>query len=266
VAKSIKLLQKLKRDLKNERKGYNDSKRLILAQAMSAVVEFRSDQSALEGFLRLSEAERPKKDGGKSKSWITTAVVVYVTNAKSENAKKLAWKYARILEHLHDFHQIPIDDIPAEIRDRGGIEAVVRLAAEENPIRQKKDESNTKKGDHIGKPNCKFGSKKVSPKLPKSAAADKSSFGDDTDDESNKKADASGACGHTGSDDYDTLRVSIDHRLRRKLLGLAVGRRVKLIGIRTDEDGQGTDFEVRKVAPILSGLGKKIAKKRSKYN
>jgi hypothetical protein len=244
---------------------HNDSKRLILAQAMSAVVEFRSDQSALEGFLRLSEAERPKKDGGKSKSWITTAVVVYVTNAKSENAKKLAWKYARILEHLHDFHQIPIHDIPAEIRDRGGIEAVVRLAAEENPIRQK-DESDTKKDDYIGKQKCKLGSKKLSAKLPKSAVVDRSSFDDDTDDESNVKADASGASGRTGSDDYDTLRVSIDHRLRRKLLGLAVGRRVKLIGIRTDEGGQGSVFEVRKVAPIHSGLGKKIVKKRSKKN
>jgi hypothetical protein len=62
------------------------------------------------------------------------------------------------------------------------------------------------------------------------------------------------------------MLVSIDHHLRRKLLGLAVGKRGKLIGLRTNEDGQGTVFEVRKVAPILSGLGKKIAKKRSKNN
>jgi hypothetical protein len=264
VAKSIKLLQKLRRNLKNELKDYNDSKRLILAQAMSAVVEFRSDQSALEGFLRLSEAERPKKDGRKSKSWITTAVVVYVMNARSENAKKLAWKYARILEHLHDFHQIPIDDIPAEIRDRGGIEAVVRLAAEENPIRLK-DESNTKKDAYMGKQNRKFGSKKLSSKVPKSAVVNRSSFDDDTDDESNEKADASGASGNTGSGD-DRMLVSIDHHLRRKLLDLAVGKRGKLIGIRTDEGGQGTVFEVREVAPIPSGLGQKIAKKSSKNN
>jgi hypothetical protein len=159
MAKSIELVQQLKRDFKNERRGYRDSKRLILAQAMSAVVEFRSNDSALEEFLELSGAERPKGDFSKSNSWITTTVIVYVVNAKSENARKLAWKYVRILEHLHDFHRIPIEEIPAEIRDRGGIEAVVRLAAEENPLRQI-DESCTHHGDRTANRNRKSGAKK----------------------------------------------------------------------------------------------------------
>jgi hypothetical protein len=81
----------------------------------------------------------------------------------------------------------------------------------------------------------------------------------DDDDESGNKTQSPRISGRTGSDDYDTLRVSIDHHLRHKLLGLAVGRRAKLIGIRTDEDGQATVFKVRKVAPIPSGIGKKIA-------
>jgi hypothetical protein len=127
----LKKLKKLKRDYNSELKGYHDRQYEILADTMAIVVELRSDQSAIKAFLKLSGKRPSKTNLEKSENWLTSAVVAYVTGAKSENAIKLAWKLARGLEHLHDFHGISPENIAAEIRTRGGIEALASLAAEE---------------------------------------------------------------------------------------------------------------------------------------
>jgi hypothetical protein len=102
----LKKLKKLKRDYGNERKGYRDRQYDILADTMEIVIEIRRDEAAAEAFSRLSEKMRPTGSQD-SKSWITGAAVAYVTGAKSKNAIKIAWKRARVLDHLHDFHGIP---------------------------------------------------------------------------------------------------------------------------------------------------------------
>jgi hypothetical protein len=259
MAKNTKLkkLQKLKLEYSGERRGYRDRQHEILAETMAIVIEIRRDKATAKAFSRLSEKVRPKGSQD-SKSWITGAAVAYVTGAKSKNAIKIAWKRARVLNYLHDFHGISPKNIAVEIRERGGIEAIIRLAAEEDPLRPKSSSDDEKESDK------KTGATLKSRGGSKSSTDYESSSADD--DESGNKTKSSRGRGHTASDDHDTLRVSIDQCLRRKLLGLAVGKLGKLIGLRTDEDGHGTVFEVWKVAPIPSGLGKKIAKKKSKNN
>jgi hypothetical protein len=243
MTKSINL-RRLKREFLNELKGHNDKKRCILAKAMSAVVEMRSDPSALNSFLLLAKAERPKsKKAGTSNHWITKLVVTYVTNAKSEQAQKIAWKYVRVLEHLYDFHKVPIEDIPGEIRKRAGIEAVVNLAAKENPLRQKSAKAantvhGTKKTIHppatgkLGFDEGRGGAKAIS------AAA---SSADDWDDEPEHNPS------HSSPTRPDNMVVRISDTLTAKISGIPVGGRLKLIGRRTDPWGEDPPFEVEKV-------------------
>ena len=129
----LKKLKKLKRDYSNERKGYRDRQYDILADTMAIVVELRSDQSAVKAFLKLSGKKSPKETLEKYENWLTSAVIAYVTGAKSENAIKLAWKRARGLEHLHDFHGISTENIAAEIRTCGGIEATREFGGQGKP-------------------------------------------------------------------------------------------------------------------------------------
>jgi hypothetical protein len=116
----ISTLKNLKIAYTRQRKGYRESQYQILAGAMSIAVDLRSNRKSRERFLRLSGAKSPKA-GSKGKSgWITRAVVGFVTSAKSENQIKLSSKRARVLDFLHDTHQVLPKNIPSEIRKRGG--------------------------------------------------------------------------------------------------------------------------------------------------
>jgi hypothetical protein len=136
--RSVEKLRKLRRQFKAKRTGYHGHVHETMARAMGVILKLRSSNRSLRRFLKLTKVERTVSRDDQSQSWITQAVMVYVTDAKSENAKKLAWKRARVLDHLHDFHGVPVEKIAAEIRKRGGVEAVVRLAAKENPRRPSK--------------------------------------------------------------------------------------------------------------------------------
>jgi hypothetical protein len=132
---SIDKLRKLRRQFKTERTGYHGFVHETMASAMGVILKLRSSNRSLRRFLKLTKVKRTASRDDQSQSWITQAVMVYVTDAKSKNAMKLAWKRARVLDHLHDFHGISPKKIPAQIRQRGGIEAIIRLAAKENPRR-----------------------------------------------------------------------------------------------------------------------------------
>jgi hypothetical protein len=167
--------------------------------------------------------------------------MVYVTDAKSENAKKLAWKRARVVEHLHDFHGVPVGKIAAEIRKLGGVEAVVRLAAEEDPLRPK---SKSDAGKGGGTKTGRAASGTDSRRPLKAASADEHISGEDSNDEPDDKADSSTV-------DDGTMLVGINGDLSAELKQIAVGEPVKLIGTRTGGWGKPFLFEVEKVIPVV---------------
>jgi hypothetical protein len=242
MAKNTKLkkLRKLQREYSGERRGYRDRQYQILAETMAIVVEIRGDEAATEAFSQLSKKVRPAGSQD-SKSWITGAAVAYVTGAKSENAIKIAWKRARGLDHLHDFHGIPPEDIAAEIRKRGGIEAIARIAAEEDPRRQK-SESDVENG---GKTKTGKATSGKEPHRPlKAASADEHVSGEDSNDEPDDEPDSSTV-------DDGTMLVGISADLSAELKAVAGGEPVKLIGTRTGDWGESFLFEVEKVVALV---------------
>jgi hypothetical protein len=236
MAKNTKLkkLRKLQREYSGERRGYRDRQYQILAETMAIVVEIRGDEAATEAFSQLSKKVRPTGSQD-SKSWITGAAVAYVTGAKSENAIKIAWKRARGLDHLHDFHGIPPEDIAAEIRKRGGIEAVARIAAEEDPRRQK-SENDVGNG---GKTRTGRATSGKGPHRPLKAAS-ANEYVSDSNDEPDDEQDSSTL-------EEGTLLVRINDDLIAELKKVAVGEPVELIGTRTGGWGEPFLFEVEKV-------------------
>jgi hypothetical protein len=176
----------------------------------------------------------------KSPSRLAKAVMVYVTDAKSQNAKKLAWKRARAVEHLHDFHGVPVGNIAAEILKRGGVEAVVRLAAEEDPIRPSKRDAENEGGTKIGKAGFGKGPRTQI----NAASADDHVSGEDSNDEPDDKPDPS-------SLEEGTMRVAISDHLRAKLEAVAKGQSVMLIGMRTDDWEEPLLFQVEKVVAVV---------------
>jgi hypothetical protein len=240
MAKDTKLkkLRKLQREYSGERRGYRDRQYQILAETMAIVVEIRGDEAATKAFSQLSKKVRPAGSQD-SKSWITGAAVAYVTGAKSENAIKIAWKRARGLDHLHDFHGIPPEDIAAEIRKRGGIEAVARIAAEEDPRRQK-SESDVGNG---GKAKTGKATSGKEPHRPLKAASADELAGVDQDDDPGDKPGSSTL-------DDGTMLVGINGALRAELEEVAEGESVELIVTRTGGWGEGFLFEVEKVIHV----------------
>jgi hypothetical protein len=146
---TVSKLKELRRKFKTGAADFRALVRNTVAGAMGEVLKLRSNKSELEKFLKEARIKQPaaNENHNKSSSWLAKAVMVFVLNPKSENAKKLAWKRARIGEHLLDFHGIPVDRIAEEIRKRGGFEAVASLAAKENPLRRKSESDDVKRGE-----------------------------------------------------------------------------------------------------------------------
>ena len=77
--------------------------------------------------------------------------MAYVMGANSESKRKLAWKRGRVIEFLHS-QGIKIAKIAAEIKSRGGIEAVLKQAVKQQPRRDKKSagkKASAKKSKHL---------------------------------------------------------------------------------------------------------------------
>ena len=114
----------LRAEYRDEKKGYRLMQYVVLAQTMNAVLELRENPDTLKMFLKRANARAPKS-GADGQSWITTAVVKYVTGT----TKGLAWKRARVLEYLYD-QGLSTFEIPFKLKELGGIERVLRARKE----------------------------------------------------------------------------------------------------------------------------------------
>lgn len=210
-ASPVHELKKLKRQFQKERKGYREAKYQILASAMAEVVKLRSDEDELEAFIVATGAERPTVES-QSRSWITVAAVSFVTHNR-----QLAWKGARVLDYLYDVREISLDNIAQEIREQGGIEKILKIAAEEDPRREEANETDEEENEahqeEEAEPSC--GKPKKRGLGPKSET---------------KAPDIS-----EDSSEQSEIAVSISPELRTKLDAIKVGRRVKLIGVRAEQ-------------------------------
>jgi hypothetical protein len=217
-----KKLKKLKRQYNDEKKGYHQRQYDILGNTMAIVVELRSDESAVKTFLKFSGNKNRPTKSKKTEEWLTAAVVAYVTGAKSENAIKLAWKRARVLDHLHDVDGIPPEKIADAIRSRRGIEAIAKEAARENPRRPR---------DEKGKEEAVSAAKKSPFKF---ANTCKESTGDNADEAGDWDGPGDVDDPPAGGDSQIVARIS--SALHAKLMAIKPKRRVKIIGVRIKTD------------------------------
>ena len=121
-------LEKLKLKLSKAKKGFRLTKYDIVEGTMESVIDMRSDTDELKEFVERNDID-PKKLNNPNKNWITLAAFTFVSGEDQ------GWKCARVAEFLYDFKKVPINQIAEEIRKLGGIEKIVRLAAEEDPRR-----------------------------------------------------------------------------------------------------------------------------------
>jgi hypothetical protein len=211
-------LEKLKFKLSKAKKGFRLTKYDIVEETMESVIDMRSDTDALKEFVERNGID-PKKLNNVNKNWITLAAFTFVSG------EDLGWKCARVAEFLYGIKKVPINQIAEQIRKLGGIEKIVRLAAEKDP-RQLKDPGGIKKGGKA--------SSAVKKKLLKFAKARKESTGDDADGAVDWDAPADVDDLPGGEDSQIAVRIS--PALRTKLLAIKVKRRVKVIGVRIDAD------------------------------
>jgi hypothetical protein len=212
-------LDKLKLKFKEATKGFRLTKYDVVQETLESVIEMKSDTDALKEFV-----ERNDIDPKIPKNAITLAAFTFVSG------KNLGWKCVRVAEFLYDFKKVPINKLAEQIRKLGGIEKIVKLAAEEDP-RQVKDPGGVKK---------KRGKWGKAPRGPlKAASADA-----DQDDDPNDEGDSSTL-------EEGTMVVGINADLSAKLEEAAEGERVKLIVMRSGGWGEPFLFEVVKVIPVV---------------
>jgi hypothetical protein len=221
-------LEELKLRLKKARKGFRLKKYDVAEETMQSVIEMRSDIDALKEFVERNDIDA-KKLNNTNKNWITLAAFAFVSG------ENLGWKCARVAEFLYDFKKVPINHLAEQIRKLGGIEKIVRLAAEEDP-RQLKGPCGIKKA---GKSGLGKG-----PHRPlKAASTDEDVSGKDSNDEPDDEADSSTL-------KKGTMLIRIDADLIAELKKVAVEEPAKLIGTRTGGWGEPCLFEVEKVIRV----------------
>lgn len=106
--------------------GYRLSLYQLMADAMSIALAIEADPESNKDFLKRVE----------QKSDAVYGAMIFITEAKSEGARKKAWKGARALRYLVEEVSVPLDKIPEAMRERGGVEKLARLAAQGQPRRK----------------------------------------------------------------------------------------------------------------------------------
>ncbi|WP_338691750.1 hypothetical protein V5279_36100 [Bradyrhizobium sp. 26S5] len=186
----------LRREYKEDRAGYRKKKYRRLAEAMALVVQLRGDAAETKAFYELADKKLPKVPGSNLRKNLTAALICYVTCAKSENAVKQVWKQARALDYLIDDQGVDPKDIATEIPKRGGIEAIVKAAAQDSPRRNRIAKSKKSKAEQ-----------------------------DDWDElDTDEKQDLT------------TVTLQLNTKLLAEVMGVKASRRIKLICTRLDHD------------------------------
>ncbi|MBB4427880.1 hypothetical protein GGD66_006463 [Bradyrhizobium sp. CIR48] len=168
------------------------------------------------------EADRERKDqflkSVGQKSDVVYAAMIFITGAKSEEARKKASKAARALRYLVEQIGVSVNNIPEALQKHGGIQKLAGLAAINDPRR------------------------KSPPIAPGSNTAEQG------------EADHSDA-GHRKEQKnvFDRqVQVGLPPKLRAKLDRLADSTEIEIIGLVRVPTGGRPTIEVRQITPLSS--------------
>jgi hypothetical protein len=210
----------------------------FMARAWLIVLLLRKDKDLQRKFIRRAKLKVPGK--GKVAFKVVTEVMAYVMGAKTETARKLAWKRGRVIEFLHD-QGIKIAKIAAEIRSRGGIEAVLKEAAKRQPRRDK------------GSPGKKTNVKKAAAIFAMSGhKSDRDT--PDRDESDSMTARSSGTSQRNDGQVIMLMPMLIKLSDRDMLEELPAESRVRIVGTRINQ--KGAKIKVSRIKKLKSGVRK----------
>jgi hypothetical protein len=124
--------------------GVHKARYRLMGHCWKVVLLLRRDKERKGEFIRRAKLKAKK---GK-KNNIAEAVIGYMMRAKTASDKKMAWKYSRVLQFLHDQGVRP-NRMQREIEARGGIEKICEEAIKQAPRRKSK--AATKKRPAVAK-------------------------------------------------------------------------------------------------------------------
>jgi hypothetical protein len=232
----LKTLDSLRDQVKAALSGYREQVYGLMAKAWLVVLLLRKDKTLRRKFVRRAKLKVAAK--GKTALNVVTEVMAYVMGAKTASKRKLAWKRGRVIEFLHS-QGIKIAKIAAEIKSRGGIEAVFKQAVKQQPRRDK------------GSVGTKTGAKKSKPLLMK--MRDKQ----DRDTADSDESDIGARSPVTERNDklvVMKLPMLIKLSDQDTLDELPIGSRVRIVATRTNQ--QGATIEVNRIKKLKPAVQK----------
>ncbi|WP_127088300.1 hypothetical protein [Aquabacter cavernae] len=130
----LKLLEALRKRYNSANLGYRNQVRELIAEAAEIGYALQSEEKHLDAFKRKKfwNGVHPPKN-------TIHAAMMYMANARSQQAYQLAASRARCAEYLHQHQEVSFADMPREIALRGGYKKIAEEAAKMDPrqVRQK---------------------------------------------------------------------------------------------------------------------------------
>jgi hypothetical protein len=123
----VEKLKVLRSDYRKLSGGYRDEVRRLACETYRSAIKIRESKEYRRDFFDLV----PLPGWGR-KGKIIVEAMAFMMRAKSESQRKCAWKRARAVEFLHS-NGTELDALEAELKSRGGLEAVAREAARADP-------------------------------------------------------------------------------------------------------------------------------------
>jgi hypothetical protein len=208
----IQTLDSLRGQVKGALGGYREQVYRLMAQAWLVVLLLRKDKKLQRKFISRAKLKVAAK--GKTAFKVVTEVMAYVMDAKTASKRQIAWKRGRVIEFLHN-QGVKIAKIAAEIKSRGGIEAVYNQAVKLKPRRDKGSAGEKASGKKAKAPVAKTSGKQDR---------------DESDD-----ADAGSPGTSRRNDGQVIIPLLINLSDRDMLAQLPAGSRVKIIATRISQ-------------------------------
>lgn len=121
-------LKQIRKESRRERRGHHQYIASAICRAFGSCLRLKKDERKREAFYNL--AKIPTKH--RPRANLTIEVLCFAVGTRTEAGQRAASRWARVVEYLHML-KIPVKQMPAEIRERGGILKVYKEAVEKDP-------------------------------------------------------------------------------------------------------------------------------------
>lgn len=129
-------LKQIRRESRKERQGHRQYIVSAICKAFGIYLHLEADKQRRKAFLVLAEvpaSHRPRAN-------LAIEVLCYAVGTRTQVGQREASKRVRALKYLHKL-KVPIKRMPAEIRNRGGIQKVYNEAVKKDPRTRKSKRS-----------------------------------------------------------------------------------------------------------------------------